>query len=152
MADIYARARHVIIWPGHLPSSVLGVTHNGFQQKFLFNYNDLKAFRKMHHCNRLWILQEIFLAKTRHVIVRGKFVSWAKFCRLFTRVKQQMQLNMSMSELRGINTVTRNPLDQLIDPVNRPNYHYAVTSFDRLTLHDIAKACCRRECSDVRDR
>ncbi|KAL9106579.1 MAG: hypothetical protein Q9227_008425 [Pyrenula ochraceoflavens] len=183
MAEIYSRARHVIIWPGQVPvsirdavkratwfSTLIGkvVSPFDFYGMLELELNARSAVYKhvlarsvrvhqadyttcinMPYWNRLWIFQEIFLARIRYVVVGGALVRWQHFLPLIRSAEPFLEeIDDLPKELQA-----RSPLSHLLQTLQILRSSRArETSYNDLSIGLAVGTCRRRGCSDIRDR
>lgn len=165
MGDIYRGATKVLIWLGTDPSAVEvfaqarkhrhELSQNGFEQlinDFSSRISSDKEFR--HGCkkvwnhnywSRVWVIQEMFLAKKLEVACGHVCVEWSYLARLFQAIEY-------LPYIAPLYAVDR-------EDVRTSNLKHIISARNafqkRQTLPDMAQVltlCANSSCADIRDK
>ena len=151
MAAIYSRAKHVLIWPGPLPYKMRGIRA---VSKFLraakwisddlywecsgrvYLYYLMFEMRGLQYWRRLWIIQEVILAKQVFLVTGMKLVHWT-----------------DLTQLEGSNVGAISDSDQTGQKAIKALMRNRGDLKSRgHTFSELLPSYYRSECSDRRDR
>ena len=98
MAEIYANARKVVVWPEPITSIPSGIPPFSVLVKIAYRslatgssvstkIVETRALQLLYskYWNRLWVLQELFLAKKLEVVASERILSWREFTDLVNK-------------------------------------------------------------------
>ncbi|KAB8207187.1 heterokaryon incompatibility protein-domain-containing protein [Aspergillus parasiticus] len=156
MGDLYRQAQKVLVWlgPGTAESDlVFDICAEGNQKAIDLqgsSGNALDMVYRRSYWTRLWIIQELFLARDAIVFCGSKSAPWSSFRRLTTAVRGDfvlggftgVDIQLGSSPL-GLHTRT------MLGQLDKKDGEYSILN---KTIDNIVIKFGQAQCRDVRDR
>lgn len=156
MTEIYRQAKHVIIWPkdyvgdtsearvSSLAKSTLGLFTKGttWSQQQHINMI-LKPDMLTKYWNRLWIVQEIAMAKQRYILHEPFLIEWSQAVQCYQTI--DLKKNIAAASFGKLMHLVNN-----LQVIREENSGEAAGR--RSATVELLRLCSKRECQDLRDR